>query len=363
MVAVRSALARGWTSRFATRGLVQHVGGRIRLVQPAGLKGNGDRVDRAYRVDRDYRDFCPLPEAVTSGLDYVRALATLENGESAEDLLFLGADAPEQVDVRLVELYVSVLDSQGRPVTGLDAPYFRVLEEGEAQSIERLEQLEDLSLNVAILMDISSSMGRRVRVAAESAQRFFDNILTEDDTASLLAFNHDLHLIEPFTADARRLRHGASGLRAWGSTRLYDGIVYALFQYGGLENRRALVVLSDGADTDSNFPFEQVMGAAVRSGVAVYPISLGSRALDAAGAGETNRQLSRLAAATGGSFFKVATVTELDSVYRRIEEELRSQYLLVYRPSARSESLDFRPVEVEVLRPGLRTRNVHGYYP
>ena len=299
---------------------------------------------------------CPIPERQVSGLRYARVVATLTTGEQAEHIRFFGPHAPDQVDVRLAELYVSVFDGSGRPVSDLTQADFRVLEEGLDRRLERVESLSDLPMSVAVLMDLSSSMGRLAHLAAESAERFFSNILIEDDLASLLAFNDDFHRLVPFTGEIRALRHGAVGVRALGSTRLNDAVVWALSQYPGQQNRRALVVLSDGADVGSDFPFEQVVTAAVEAGVAVYPISLVRRGE------EPPAHLDLLAARTGGTRFVVRSIDELDEAYARIEKDLRSQYLLVYRLDEKAASYGYRPVEVEILQPGLTTRNVHGYY-
>lgn len=299
---------------------------------------------------------CPVPTRSPRTLDFLRVSASLRGGESVEHVLFLGPDAPDGVDVRLVELYVSVLDRSGRPVTGLVAEDFRFFDGSQESPLVRVEAIDNLPLNVAILMDVSSSMGRRTRMAALSAERFFKRLLTDDDRASLLAFNHDFHLLVPFTTNAEELGHGAIGLRGRGSTRLFDAIVYALSQFAGLGNRRALIVLSDGADVESDFPFGQVVAAAVQAGVAVYPISL--LGVDRA----TPAQLAELADESGGRSYSVRSIDDLDRIYRQIEEQLRSQYLLVYRP-APNDRLEFRPVRVEVARPGLEAHNVHGYYP
>ncbi len=299
---------------------------------------------------------CPWPVA-GSPISYVTVTVTLDDGTRAEDVLFLGDRELERVDVRLVELTVSVFDASGRPVPGLRADEFRVLDGGEERPLERFEALADVPLNVALLMDVSSSMGRRVHLAAESAQRFFDDVLRGRDLASLLAFNHDLHRLVPFTSDARLLRHGASALRAWGASRLHDAIVYALVPFAGLDRRRALVILSDGADVGSDYPLPQVIQAASRAGVAVYPIVLGDVGE------ETRAGLARLAEATGGSSFSAADVEALDAVYRRIEQALRSQYLLVYRPPDGDREPALRPLEVRTTRAGLTARGVRRYNP
>jgi len=299
---------------------------------------------------------CPLPQPPYIGLQYLRAQVTLVTGDAAEHLPFLGPNAPESVDVRLVELFASVRDDGGRLIRGLSAADFEVWDGGEARELLEVESLANLPISVAVLMDLSSSMGRLAELASQSAQRFFENVLVADDLGSLLAFNHDLHRLVAFTGDARELRHGAFGLRGLGSTRLYDGVAWALSQFSGQENRRALVVLSDGGDVDSDFALEQVIQAAIQAGVAVFPISLVRR-------GESPPEsIDRLASRTGGVSFTVGSIDQLDSTYRRIEQELRSQYLLVYRMPGAAYGFQDQRVEVRVLRPGMTVRNVHGHY-
>ncbi len=339
---------------------VRDGGGRVRVVvslpkgeRIAGLECRHGRrlIHTATQPPFD----CPLPAAAGPGADYLTARVVLAGGDLHEDVLFLGSRVPEQVEVQLAELYLSILDRNGRPARGLGLADLRVWEGGEERPVVRVEPVDKLPLNVAVLMDISSSMGRGLKVAADSAQDFFERVLNEGDVASLLAFNHDLHLLVPFSGDSEALRYGATGLRAWGATRLHDAMAYALFQFTGRTSRRALIVLSDGADVGSDFPLEQVSRFAVRAGVAVYPISLG-RFEEEGVAG-----LERLAATTGGRAFRVEGPQRLPDVYRQIEAELRAQYLLVYQPAGPID-LEMPAVEVEVLRSGFRAREVRRSY-
>ncbi|RMH17820.1 MAG: VWA domain-containing protein [Acidobacteria bacterium] len=352
--------------RFAVRLLEPQPGGPAQRAVVEVDVPAGERLERlelfvnelrvaTLRQPPFVRPLPPLPAGRTS---YVRAVATLASGAAMEDLAVVGNQAPvDRVEVRLVELYASVLDAQGRSITGLTAADFTVYEDGEPQPLVRFDTVKNLALSVTLLMDVSASMRRKVEVAAASARRFFETVLTPKDRASLLTFNHDLERVVPFTNDVDRLRYGTIGLRPYGTTRLHDGVIYAAHGFGGRQGKRALVVLSDGQDVDSDFTFPQVLAFALRAGVAVYPILLDL-------ADETTQaDLERLAQETGGRFFAVAGVGELDGVYRQIEEDLRSQYLLVYRPPAAGERA-FRRVEVELPgRPELRARTIHGYYP
>ena len=147
---------------------------------------------------------CPLPRAVRPrGSTTWRCAPRSPAATIAEDVLFLGPGA-ETVDVRLAELYLSVVDAQGRPVAGLGPADFRLRDGRGELPLDSVAELANLPLNVSLLMDVSSSMGREVRVVAESAQRFFETILEPGDLAALAAFNHDLHHLAPFTGDAER---------------------------------------------------------------------------------------------------------------------------------------------------------------
>ena len=297
---------------------------------------------------------CRVPAGLRLPLSFVRAAATLRSGEQVEDLAFLGSGAPEQIDVRLVDVLVSVGGRQTGPATDLGPGDFRVLHQGIEAPVHDFRNLADRPMNVALLMDVSSSLGRSVRVAATSAQRFFERVLTERDAASLLVFNHDLERLTPFTGDTRLLRYAADGLRAWGATRLYDGIAYAVSSFAGRPDRRALVILSDGADTDSNLDFERVLAQVELAGVATYPIAL------RVGDQGTIDALRTLADRTGGQYHAAESVDDLDRIYREIARALRSQYLIAFEPPAGAAAGPdgLRDIRVEVLRPGLTVTGV-----
>jgi len=331
---------------------------RIRLAVAVPVKDEIDRVelyldDERFAILREPPWNHPFPDVLTTKKTYLRAAAFLTTGEQTEGLVVIDPRPMEEIDVELVELYTSVVDHQGRPAMDLTEDQFRVFEDGEEQNLERFDKVENLSINVILLMDVSQSMRNRIQTSSLSAQRFFEKVLTPRDQASFLTFNDDIRLIVPFTNDVQRLHHGASGLRASGATRLYDSLIYTVHYFGGHEGKKALVLLSDGADVDSDFGFEQVLEYALRAGVATYPIGMGL--------GHSSN-LQRLASETGGRYFAIRTASALDRVYRQIEQDLRSQYLLIYRPPTKGRTR-FRRVEIEVAGDGLKARTLYGYYP
>jgi VWFA-related protein len=294
---------------------------------------------------------------------YVRAVAYLGDGNSAEDVVFVNAPENfEEVDVHLVELYTTVVDRLGRPVDDLRAEELRVLEEDVAQEVRRFERVDNVSVYAGILLDTSGSMAEELSAALAAASRFFETVIRPRDRAAVITFSNAPQLAVRFTNNPQVLAGGLAGVYPAGGTALWDSLVYSLYYFSGVQGRRALVLLSDGDDQGSHYTFDEALDYARRTGVVIYPIGLGSDANQPA----IRVKLLRLAGETGGSCHFIAGTQHLDDVYRQIERELRSQYLVAYQSSLDGEADrgdGFRRVEVEVERPGAEAKTIRGYYP
>ena len=310
-----------------------------------------DRVATVYQPP--YAQSVPAPAGGSAF--FVRAVAFLEDGNATEDLVLLNAEFAEAVDVRLVELYVGVNDADRLPVLDLDQEAFTVRENGALQEIVRFERLRNLPLYAGLLIDTSASMEDQLEDVRIAARDFFEQAVKPSDRATLITFSDRPRIAADFTSDLTVLGGALAGLRAERSTALYDSLIFGLHYFQGLKGQKALIVLSDGKDRRSEYTFEQTLEFAQRAGVVVYAIGLKG------GKGGGGR-LARLAAETGGRSFQVDSAAELGPVYRRIERDLRSRYLLVYQPSATGDA-GFRAVTVEVGRPGLEVEAPSGYYP
>ena len=174
----------------------------------------------------------------------------------------------------------------------------------------------------------------------------------------MLLFNDTWDLKVPLTNRPEDLASGLTGLKAEGETALYDSLVYALYYFSGLSGKRAVVVLTDGEDSSSRYKYEDTLEFARRSGVAIYTIGLDLTARDF----DVLSKLRRLASETGGTCYTVARASELKSIYEKIEQELRTQYVLAYQ-SSQSQGGDYRTVEVKLDRPGLKAKTIPGYFP
>jgi Ca-activated chloride channel family protein len=292
-------------------------------------------------------------------LGYVRIVGTLEDGAVAEDLRYVNAPAYiSEVSVDAVELYTTVTD-KGRPVQGLQASNFKVFEDGVVQKIESFEYVKNLPLTLGVVVDTSASMLESLPEAQAAALSFLDFSIGPKDRAFTVSFDSEPYLLTKLTNRKDRIFRSLAGLRAEGSTALYDAIIYSLYQFTGVKGKKALVILSDGKDTASKFDYETLVEYVKKAGISIYGIGLKISGVDL----EVKYKLNKLAQATGGQTFYVDAAKNLESVYRQINDDLRSQYMLTYYSTNTSGKDKWRKVEVKVEPTSLQARTITGYYP
>lgn len=301
-----------------------------------------------------------LPFEDSDGIGYLRALAVLSDGEQAEDLQFV--NAPQflsGIEVEAVEVPITVVDRQGRPVEGLTQADFEVLEDGVAQEISHFSLQSDMPVRLGLVLDTSGSMEKTLPEVQRVVLSFLRNLLRARDRAFVLAFSDRPALIEGFTADFQALERALIALRADRETALYDALVYGLFQFSGVRGRKAMIVLSDGKDNASRMNFDRAMDYAARAGATVYTIGIDLSIVEL----KTRSQLTRLANATGGQAFFLPREADLSPITAQIDRELRTQYLIAYTSNSENPRDQFRRVTVRVKRPDLDVRTVAGYFP
>lgn len=289
---------------------------------------------------------------------YVRAVAYLPDGNSTEDLVFINAPGDlEEVKVQFVELYTSVLDRAGRPVGGLAADDFKVIEDGVEQKVVRFEEVEDLPIHVGVMIDTSASMVGILEEVRRAALSFFERSLEPKDRAAVITFSSFPRLQVELTGDKMQLGRGLAGLAPEGKTALYDSVMFGLYYFAGIKGQRAILLLSDGRDESSRFNYEQTLDYARRAGVTLYTIGFRLADLGA------KQKLQKLSEETGGSSFFIEDQTAIAKVYETIQREMRSQLLLAYQSSNRSEDGQFRRIELKVDKPNVVVKTLSGYYP
>lgn len=288
----------------------------------------------------------------------IRARVTLSDGESSEDVRFVNApEFLEEVDVERVELYVAAAKG-GRLVADLAGSDFRINVDDQPVEVAGFEVVRQLPISVVLALDTSESMREELAESEKGAAAFVASVLTPKDRAAIVRFDDEPQLLQRFTKDKELLKSALATLSAESGTALYDAIVYSLYQFQGQRGRKALVLLSDGRDTSSRFEWDQALEFAKRSGVAVYVVGLAIPLRE----WDVRAKLSQIADETGGRVFHVDKASDLVDAYRKIDEELRTQYRLAFAPPGKANGKWHR-VEVRVPgRPGVDARAASGYY-
>jgi Ca-activated chloride channel family protein len=258
--------------------------------------------------------------------------------------------------VSLVEVYATVADRQGGPVTGLTAADFRVLEDGMPQTITAFAAGE-FPLAVAIGLDRSFSMSgeRGARLSmAKSAARAFIGALKPQDQVMVIAIGSETSVVAPLSTNHGAALAAIDRLDAWGTTPLYDATVSALEAIQSAKGRRALVLLSDGTDRYSETSAAALVDHVRRRDVLVYPVAIGP---------VRPAVFAELAMASGGRSFLVKDRREFSSTLTSIARELRSQYLIGYVPARpKGEQPAWHSIDVVVNRPAVLVRARDGYF-
>ena len=272
--------------------------------------------------------------------------------------------------IEVINLTVTVTDAQGRLVPGLGREAFSVYEDGVKQDLALFNK-DRLPLTVVLLMDASASMDDKV-VPARSAAKRFVSTLVSVDRARVVAFNNKIDVLQDFTSDKEALIAGIDRLQPSGSTALHNAFYISIKelqkekQSGAAARRQAIILLSDGENTSSIVTDEQVIELARKAEISIYSIRIttdfeGDKGR--AAFSQATHLLSVLARETGGQAFFPAQIQELDSVYDRIAEEMRTQYSMGYVPTNNRRDGRYRRIVVRVpARDNVVLRYKLGYF-
>jgi Ca-activated chloride channel family protein len=272
--------------------------------------------------------------------------------------------------VELVSLNVTVTDGTSRYVTDLEPADFNVFEDGVKQDVTFFNKT-NLPIALALLLDTSASMETKLQTAQDAAIGFTRR-LRPQDLAEVIDFDSRVTVLQNFTASQSDLEAAIRKTSAGGSTSLYNAVYIALKDLKKIIaknveeiRRQAIVLLSDGEDTSSLLPFEEVLDLAKRSETAIY--SIGLRANEGPSTGtkgfkEAEFVLRQLAQETGGRAFFPSQVSDLTGIYGQISDELSSQYTLGYTSRNPRRDGSWRRIVVRVNRPSLVARTKQGYF-
>jgi Ca-activated chloride channel family protein len=269
--------------------------------------------------------------------------------------------------VDVVSLNVTVTDQSRNFVTSLEQGDFVVFEDGVKQDVTFFNKAQ-LPIALSLLMDTSASMEDKLRLAQEAAVGFVRRLKT-DDIAQIIDFDNRVSILQQFTSERPALENAIRQTVPNGSTSLHNAIYISLKELkkvratsSGDVRRQAIIVLSDGEDTSSLVPFEEVLDLAKRSEVIVYTIGIRGRDLGARGFPEAEFVLKQFAQETGGRAFFPTGATELDVIYAQIADELAAQYALAYSSRNPRRDGQWRRIVVRTTRPELAARTKQGYF-
>ena len=263
--------------------------------------------------------------------------------------------------VDVVMVTATVVDGDGRIVTGLPREVFEIYEDGDKQTVTQFTR-ERVPIGLGMLLDISDSMlGQRIVDARGAIERFLFHLLSPEDQFFVLTFNHAPHLLTRWTTEADVVRRVLDEVKPSGSTAIYDALLHAMGMIQQRQRQRAaLVVVSDGADTASDAALADVRTALLRSDAFVYAVAIDSPKPHAINRRVNPSALGEITNQSGGHTAVVRDAQELAAATARIAEELNSQYVLGYS-SPRANDGKYHSIRVNVTTPGHRVRARNGY--
>ena len=271
-----------------------------------------------------------------------------------------------KVDVKLVNVFVTVTDEHGAPIANLKKDNFQLREDGKEQKISVFDRESALPLSIVLAIDTSLSTRKDLPLELASARRFSHAILRPVDALSIYEFSEVVNEVLPFTSDLKTIDRGIDRIRLGAATALYDALYLGAQALDSRQGRKVMVVITDGGDTVSKVDYKEALRSAQEAEAFVYSIIVVP--IEASAGRDTGGEhaLIQISSDTGGKYYYASSLPQLDDAFRQISDELRTQYLLAYYPSQRFSDSDFRRIQVNVTggegNSSFRVRHRAGYY-
>ncbi|MFZ3341119.1 MAG: VWA domain-containing protein [Terriglobales bacterium] len=263
-----------------------------------------------------------------------------------------------------VRVVFTVTDKHGHYIKDLKKEDFKITDDKQPTEVRSFRSETDLPLEVGLLIDASNSVRDRFKFEQEAAIEFLNaTIRPHYDEAFVVGFDVTPEVVQDFTDNSESLSIGVRSLRAGGGTAMYDALYFAcrdklLKHEETRQVRRAIILLSDGEDNQSHVTREEAIEMAERADAIVYTISTNISGMKGAG----DKTLERIADATGGRAFFPFQMREVSDAFSSIQEELRSQYLVAYKPEAFVADGRYRTIDIQAPGKGFKVRTRKGYY-
>jgi VWFA-related protein len=301
----------------------------------------------------------PQPAAPKPATDKTTSAAN-SDAANPDDLPLFTTRAEE------VNVVFTVTDKRGRFIKDVKREDLNIIDNKlPIKELRAFSAQTNLPLRVGLLIDASASIRDRFKFEQESAIEFLHQILRpKEDQAFVLAFDSTHELTQPLTNSTEKLSAGVRMIRPGGGTALYDAIYWAcrdilLKHRESVNVRRALIVLSDGDDNQSRVTREEAIEMAQRAEVIIYTISTDvSNTVNSVG----EKVLTRVSEATGGRSFRPFKLEDVADAFTDIQDELRSQYAIAYKPSDLVADGSFRTIDIQLPQKKFKVRARKGYF-
>ena len=325
--------------------------------------GDSDLVDAIRKVSPRYFG------------DYAKTLPPPQEAPALVQRRAPGA-VPIPAGAQLMSLNVNVTDLHGRALSGLKAADFSIFENGQERPVTDVE-LASAPFNLVLLLDVSGSVDEHINFIRKAARNFINTVGAQDRVA-VISFRDDIQVISDFTTDRSLITERLKDIDAGGATALYDALAYTLVaQLKQLRGERtAVVILSDGDDNKSFVPFGAVLDAVLESGALIYPLYVPSGLIRESSVVSPERTIDptrsrfltlttraeeegrQLASASGGIYYPITRLDELQRAYDDIVAQLRMSYKVTYASNSAGDERGGgkKRVRVRVNREGASVR-------
>lgn len=263
-----------------------------------------------------------------------------------------------KVNVRLVEVYATVLDHKGHYVDGLGRESFKVLEDGRPQSIHTFEANSD-GTSCAILLDTTASMAAALPRVKNSVVKLIDE-LADQDSVAIFTFDQRLIVRQDFTTDKDAAKRAVLRTRAEGETALFDALSESAEEVSKRSGKKALIVFTDGDDNSSVLNANSAVTRAKKLGIPLYSVAEG----EAMRSPKLKKLLEDLSENTGGMSYHINKLDDIGNVFREIADVLQHLYMISYKPTSNPTDAKWRKISLEVKgSQDYKIRAKEGYFP
>lgn len=266
-------------------------------------------------------------------------------------LIAQDSDSTIKVDVKLVNVFVTVTDARGAPLANLQKDNFVLKEDGKEQKIAVFSRESALPLSIVLAVDTSLSTRKDLPLELVSARKFAHAIIRPQDGMSVYTFSETVSQMVPFTNDLKTIDEGIDHPRLGSATALYDAIFLGSRALSRRQGRKVMVAITDGGDTMSQVDYKEALRAAQEAEAIIYSVIIVP--IEASAGRDTGGEhaLIQVSFDTGGKYYYAKSLSQLDDAFRQISDELRTQYLLAYYPSERYSNSQFRQLHVDLSNP------------